>query len=34
MEQLVQKNTEKIKLNRILQVSSTLLKEIRKEKTA
>ena len=34
MEQLVQKNTEKIKLNRILQVNSTVLKEIRKEKTA
>lgn len=34
MEQMVQKNTEKIKLNKILQVNNTLLKELRKEKTA
>ena len=31
---MVQKNTEKIKLNKILQVNNTLLKELRKEKTA
>ena len=34
MEQMVQKNTEKIKLNKILQVNNTFLKELRKEKTA